>query len=214
MKAPTTIVYAFDLQDQDPSDDSLTFQMNLTRSFVDLSIDTNYDPSSTLNDLAVYDGKSILNTDTDYNMLVKGSVTACGTCNFIAELGWQLWDEGKTMMIAESYTNVSNLPSWGGVSPFSRAMPVFTHSTQGTFTLMWGMFSSTGTPYSDLNSANDLSEITVTFDNTIDLQATSMMPGHDSTSSDYYYGNEMVHSTITNKGNYDHRFDNCLIPSL
>ena len=196
-----TIVYAFDLQDQDPSDDSLTFQMNLTRSFVDLSIDTNYDPSSTLNDLAVYDGKSILNTDTDYNMLVKGTVTACGTCNFIAELGWQLWDEGKTMMVAESYTNVSNLPSWGGVSPFSRAMPVFTHSTQGTFILMWGMFSSTGTPYSDLNSANDLSEITVTFDNTIDLQATSMMPGHDSTSSDYYYGNEMVHSTITNNGN-------------
>ena len=134
-------------------------------------------------------------------MQIVGSVTACGTCNFVAELGWQLWNEGETMLLAESYTNVSNLPSWGGVSSFSRAMPAFSHSSQGTFTLLWGMFSSTGTPYSDLNAQNDLSQITVIFDDTIDLQATSMAPGHDSSSSDYYFGENMVHSTISNKGN-------------
>ena len=196
-----TIVYAFDLQDQDPSDDTLTFQVNLTRSFVDLAVDSAYDPTSTLSNLAVYGGKSILNTNTDYDMQIVGSVTACGTCNFVAELGWQLWNEGETMLLAESYTNVSNLPSWGGVSSFSRAMPAFSHSSQGTFTLLWGMFSSTGTPYSDLNAQNDLSQITVIFDDTIDLQATSMAPGHDSSSSDYYFGENMVHSTISNKGN-------------
>ncbi len=196
-----TIVYAFDLQDQDPSDDTLTFQVNLTRSFVDLAVDTAYDPTSTLSNLAVYGGKSILNTNIDYDMQIVGSVTACGTCNFVAELGWQLWNEGETMLLAESYTNVSNLPSWGGVSSFSRAMPAFSHSSQGTFTLLWGMFSSTGTPYSDLNAQNDLSQITVIFDDTIDLQATSMAPGHDSSSSDYYFGENMVHSTISNKGN-------------
>ena len=196
-----TIVYAFDLQDQDPSDDTLTFQVNLTRSFVDLAVDSAYDPTSTLSNLAVYGGKSILNTNIDYDMQIVGSVTACGTCNFVAELGWQLWNEGETMLLAESYTNVSNLPSWGGVSSFSRAMPAFSHSSQGTFTLLWGMFSSTGTPYSDLNAQNDLSQITVIFDDTIDLQATSMAPGHDSSSSDYYFGENMVHSTISNKGN-------------
>ena len=196
-----TIVYAFDLQDQDPSDDTLTFQVNLTRSFVDLAVDSAYDPTSTLSNLAVYGGKSILNTNTDYDMQIVGSVTACGTCNFVAELGWQLWNEGETMLLAESYTNVSNLPSWGGFSSFSRAMPAFSHSSQGTFTLLWGMFSSTGTPYSDLNAQNDLSQITVIFDDTIDLQATSMAPGHDSSSSDYYFGENMVHSTISNKGN-------------
>ncbi len=196
-----TIVYAFDLQDQDPSDDSLTFQVNLTRSFVDLAIDSTYDPTSTLSNLAVYEGNSILNTNFDYDMQIVGSVTACGTCNFVAELGWQLWNEGETMLLAESYTNVSNLPSWGGVSSFSRAMPSFTHSSQGTFTLIWGMFSSTGTPYADLNAENDLSQITVIFDDTIDIQATSMVPGHDSSSSDYYFGENMVHSTISNKGN-------------
>ncbi len=196
-----TIVYAFDLQDQDPSDDTLTFQVNLTRSFVDLAVDSAYDPTSTLSNLAVYGGKSILNTNIDYDMQIVGSVTACGTCNFVAELGWQLWNEGETMLLAESYTNVSNLPSWGGFSSFSRAMPAFSHSSQGTFTLLWGMFSSTGTPYSDLNAQNDLSQITVIFDDTIDLQATSMAPGHDSSSSDYYFGENMVHSTISNKGN-------------
>ena len=196
-----TIVYAFDLVDQDPSDDTLTFQINLTRSFVDLAIDSAYDPLSVLSDLAVYDGESILNTNVDYNMQIVGSVTACGTCNFVAELGWQLWNEEETMLLAESYSNVSNLPSWGGVSSFSRAMPAFSHSSQGTFTLVWGMFNSTGTPYADLNVDNDLSKITVIFDDTIDLQATSMAPGHDATSSEYYFGEEMVYSTITNKGN-------------
>tara|TARA_Y100000766_G_scaffold282971_2_gene297471 strand:+ start:26100 stop:28805 length:2706 start_codon:yes stop_codon:yes gene_type:complete len=196
-----TIVYAFDLQDQDPSDDALTFHINLTRSFVDLAIDTSYDPTSILTDLAVYSGNSILNTNVNYDMQIVGSVTACGTCNFVAEIGWQLWNEDESMMLAESYTNVSNLPSWGGVSSFSRAMPTFTHSSQGTFNLVWGMFSSTGTPYADLNSENDLSKISIIFDDTIDLQATSMVPGHDSTSSNYYFGEDMVHSTITNKGN-------------
>ena len=196
-----TIVYAFDLQDQDPSDDVYQFHINLTRSFVDLSVDTSYDPTSILTDLASYNGQSILNTDTDYDMQITGSVTACGTCNFVAQLGWQLWSEDKSTMLSESYTNVSNLPSWGGVSPFSRSMPEFNHSSQGTFTLVWGLFNSTGTPYADLNPTNDLSEIIIVIDDTIDLQATSMVPGHDPLSSDYYYGEDMVHSTITNKGN-------------
>ena len=196
-----TVVYAFDLQDQDPSDDIFTFRINLTRSFVDLSVDTSYDPTSTLTDLAVYGGQSILNTNTDYAMDIKGSVTACGTCNFNAQLGWQLWDENKTTLLSESYTNVTNLPSWGGVSTFTRAMPSFAHSSQGIFTLTWGLFNSSGTPYADLNPANDHSEITVVFDNTLDLQATSMAPGHDSSSNEYYYGADMVHSIITNKGN-------------
>ena len=196
-----TIVYAFELQDQDPSDDSYTFHINLSRSFVDLSIDTSYDPTSVLTELASYNGQLILNTDTDYDMQIKGSVTACGTCNFVAQLGWQLWTEDKSAMLSESYTNVTNLPSWGGVSPFSRAMPAFNHSNQGVFTLIWGLFNSTGTPHADLNPTNDLSEIIVVFDNTIDLQATSMLPGHDPLSSNYYYGEDMAISTITNKGN-------------
>ena len=187
--------------DQDPSDDTYLFLINLTRSFVDLAVDSTHDPTSILTDLSVYNGQKVLNTDTDYTMEIKGSVTACGTCNFVAQLGWQLWNEDKTILLSESYSNVTNLPSWGGVSSFTRTMPAFTHSSQGTFTLTWGLFSSTGTPYADLNPSNDNSEITVVLDNTLDLQATSMAPGHDSTSSDYYYGEDMVHSTITNKGN-------------
>ena len=196
-----TVVYAFELQDQDPSDDTYTFHINLTRSFVDLSVDSTYDPTSTLSDLAIYNGQSILNTNTDYSMQVKGSVTACGTCNFVAQLGWQLWSENKSTLLSESYTNVTNLPSWGGVSTFTRTIPAFSHSSQGTFTLAWGLFNSSGTPYADLNPLNDISELIVVFDNSLDLQVTSMIPGHDPLSSDYYYGEDMVYSIITNKGN-------------
>ena len=196
-----TIVYAFDLQDQDPSDDSYRFHINLTRSFVDLAVDPTYDPTSIFDDLADYNGQQIFNTNTDYTMQIKGSITACGTCNVIAQLGWQLWSEDKNTLLSEAYTNVTNLPSWGGVSQFSRPMPIFTYPTQGTFSMVWGIFNTTGTPYADLNPLNDQSEIIIVFDDTLDLQATLMFPGHDSSSKDYYYGEDMVHSTITNKGN-------------
>lgn len=195
-----TIVYAFTLTDQDPSDDELMFRINLTRSFVDLSVDSNFDPTTTLANLGFDGSQAILNTGTDYTMNAKGSVTACGTCNFVADIGWQLWSSDGVVLISESSNSVTNLPSWGGVSPFTQVMPALNHDDEGTFLLKWGLLSSSGTPYGDLEPSNDLSELIVVFDDTIDLQATSMIPGHDPTSVNYYYGEEMVETVITNNG--------------
>ncbi len=196
-----TIVYSFDVVDQDPSDDVFSYSINLTQSFVDLAIDTSYNPTNETSGLSTYNDALIFNTDTDYSFNAKGEVSACGTCNFVAQIGWQLWNSGQSVMISESYTNVTNLPSWGGVSPFTRALPSFNHDSQGTFFFMWGLFGSTGTPYGDLNPLNDITGVPITLNDALDIQATSMAPGHDSTSMNYFYGEDMVSVEVSNKGN-------------
>jgi len=197
-----TIVYAFEVNDQDASDDMLTLTVNLTRSYVDLEVDTTYNPLEDLEATATYDGAVVLNTGTDYVLNAKGLVNACGTCNFEANLGWQLWTiDASPTMISDAYTTFTNLPSWGGQSPFTRSLPQMNNSAEGEFTLKWGLFSSTGTPYGDLDESNDITSVSVVFDDTIDLQATSMVPSHDPTSMTYYYGTSMVTSIVSNIGN-------------
>ena len=197
-----TIVYAFTLIDQDSSDDMLAFNMNLTRSYVDLNVNEAYNPLDDLEGVATYNGAIVLNSNTDYALDAKGTVSACGTCNFEATMGWQLWNlDEPPVLIDEAYTVVTNLPSWGGVSSFTSALPAMSSASQGTFTLTWGLFNSTGTPYGDLDPSNDLTSISVVFDDTIDLQATSMLPSHNPSSQDYYFGTNMVTTTISNLGN-------------
>ena len=109
-----TIVYAFTLIDQDSSDEMLAFNMNLTRSYVDLEVNEAYNPLDDLEGVATYNGAIVLNSNTDYDLNAKGTISACGTCNFEATLGWQLWnlDEppvlmGEAYTVAVSYTHLT-----------------------------------------------------------------------------------------------------------
>ena len=43
-----TVVFAFEIQDQDPSDDTISLKINLTRSFVDLGVNQQFNPTTTL----------------------------------------------------------------------------------------------------------------------------------------------------------------------
>ncbi len=115
----------------------LTLTVNLTRSYVDLEVDTTYNPLEDLEATATYDGAVVLNTGTDYVLNAKGLVNACGTCNFEANLGWQLWTiDASPTMISDAYTTVTNLPSWGGQSPFTRSLPPMNSSAEGIYTQM------------------------------------------------------------------------------
>lgn len=197
-----TIVYAFILEDQDPSDDVLTFAINLTRSYVDLSVDQTHNPLEALEGTATYNGAVVLNSNVDYSLEAKGTINACGTCGFEATLGWQLWTiDANPVLLGEEYSVVTNLPSWGGESTYTRTLPAMISANQGVFHLKWGLFNSTGTPYGDLDGSNDISMISVVFDNTIDLQATAMIPAHDPASDSYFFGPSMVEATVSNVGN-------------
>ena len=93
------------------------------------------DPISQLSGLAEYDGKIILNTDTDYNMTLDGFVTSCGSCNLVADIGWKIIDD-MGIERAEASTPYSNLPYGGGLASFSRQMAPLNFDTEGSFTMI------------------------------------------------------------------------------
>ena len=196
-----TIVYSFSQNDQVPSDDELRFTINLTNDFVDVIADTEHNPIEHLQNLAVYDQESVLNTGTDYVFKAKGQSTLCGLCTFTGEFGWQLWDEQETMMLKEAYKTVENLPAWGGYDPYNINLPAFNYGQEGRYMLKFGLFSSTGNPHADLNPSNNLAAYEIVLNDSIDLKVMDVYPSHNAQSSQFYYGNDRVISTFANLGN-------------
>ena len=196
-----TIVYSFSQNDQVSSDDELRFTINLTNDFVDVIADTDHNPIEHLQNLAVYDQESVLNTGTDYVFKAKGQSTLCGLCTFTGEFGWQLWDEQETMMLKEAYKTVENLPAWGGYDPYNINLPAFNYGQEGRYMLKFGLFSSTGNPHADLNPSNNLAAYEIVLNDSIDLKVMDVYPSHNAQSSQFYYGNDRVISTVANLGN-------------
>lgn len=196
-----TILYSFSSNDADASNDELLFQINLTPNFVDVEVDESHNPIQHIPNLAMYDGERVLNTGTDYVFKSKGEATICGVCTFNAEFGWQLWDEQDTTMLSESYRTVSNLPAWGGASPFNLDMPTFNFNTEGRFLLKIGLFNSSGNPYADLNGNNNIAEFEIVLNNSIDLKVMDVYPSHSNQALVFYYGTDRVVSEIRNNGN-------------
>ena len=196
-----TIVYSFSQNDQVPSDDELRFTINLTNDFVDVIADTDHNPIEHLQNLAVYDQESVLNTGTDYVFKAKGQSTLCGLCTFTGEFGWQLWDEQETMMLKEAYKTVENLPAWGGYDPYNINLPAFNYGQEGRYMLKFGLFSSIGNPHADLNPSNNLASYEIVLNDSIDLKVMDVYPSHNVQSSQFYYGNDRVISTFANLGN-------------
>ena len=193
-----TFVYRFIDGDSNTSNDVGIYNFYLTRQLVDVEF-SEQNPISQLPGLAEYNGNKILNTDTDYVMDINGISTSCGICGLEADLGWELVDTSGVVRASSTIT-YTNLPNWG-VAPFSRQMPPLNFDSEGVYTLYFGIIGSTGTPSGDMNSFNDLQSIEVIFDDTIDLQITSMFPRNAPLSPDYYYGNDSVEVTISNLGN-------------
>ena len=196
-----TILYAFAQNDQVASDDQFLFNINLTNEFVDIIVDTDHDPLETIDNLATFDGQQVLNTGTDYTFKSKGESTLCQVCAFSGEFGWQLWNMDDTIMLKEAYKTVSNLPAWGGYDPFNINLPAFNYGQQGHYILKYGLFSSTGNPYADLNDNNNLATFHIVLNDSIDLKVTDVYPSHGQQSQVFYYGTDRVVSTVANLGN-------------
>ncbi len=194
-----TIVYRFVDSDSNSANDVGIYQFHLTTKLVDVKFDEQ-NPISQLSGLAEYNGELILNTDTDYVMDISGTVNSCGVCGLEADLGWKLVDNFGVER-ANSTITYSNLPDWGIVT-FSRQMPPLNFDSEGVYTMYFGILNSTGTPSGDMNSFNDLQSVEVIFDDTVDLQITSMYPRYSPTSPNYFYGNQSVSVSISNLGNH------------
>jgi len=196
-----TVVYEFVLADDISANDNLKFNIHVSQTFSDVSANQNYNPFDNIDNLAEYNGQRILNTNTDYSIQSKGTVISCTSCNLESEFGWQLWDGTGTQMLKTQFKNVTNLPNWGGLDVYTVQLPTFNYSEEGTYVLKFGMISSTGTPYGDQNTYNDLVTIPVVIDDTIDVGIIDWHPSHDPEDTLYYYGSERVHSDVGNFGN-------------
>lgn len=194
-----TIVYRFLESDTNTSNDVGIYNFNLVQKLVDVEVEAQ-NPISQLEDVAEYNGEIILNTDTDYNMSIDGVVTSCASCGLVAGIGWKLIDTFGVER-ANSTTGYTDLPSWGE-SSFTRSMPPLNFDSEGRYTMVFGLLESNGTPLGDMNSYNDMQSVEVIFDDTVDLQITSMYPLNAPSSSKYYFGNNSVSVSISNIGNH------------
>ena len=194
-----TVIFSFDITDNDPSDDNLRYLINVTRDFVDVEINDQWDPRSELQNLRSDENGVVLNTNTPYSFRAKGDVFICGGCQTNISFGWRLLNFSGGV-ISESSSVYTNLPAWGGWSEFGRLMPDFSHNQEGTFTLQMGVTASNGSPSGDLNDFNDLYSFDFTINDDVDLQIESMVPSHNQFASDYYYGEDMVTAVIRNLG--------------
>ena len=196
-----TVVFKFTFADVDTSDDALSYNINLTAEYSDVSVDQDQDPRETLSGLHTYNGEFVLNTEQDYVMSISGTAHTCGECGLIAYMGWNLRDLDGTL-VATANQSVTTLPAGGYEQPYTIALPALNYSVPGRYIFEFGLIDSASAFNGDLNDYNDLAEVEIVLDNTLDLRIASMYPSHNPSSPDYYYGEDMLSVDVENIGNF------------
>ncbi|MEC7483871.1 MAG: hypothetical protein VX998_03690, partial [Candidatus Thermoplasmatota archaeon] len=196
-----TVVFKFTFADVDTSDDVLSYNINLTAEYSDVSVDQDQDPRETLSNLHTYNGEFVLNTEQDYVMSISGTAHTCGECGLIAYMGWNLRELDGTL-VATANQSVTTLPSGGYEQPYTITLPALNYSVPGRYIFEFGLIDSTSAFNGDLNDYNDLAEVEIVLDNTLDLRIASMYPSHNPSSPDYYYGEDMLSVDVENIGNF------------
>ena len=196
-----TVVFKFTFADVDTSDDVLSYNINLTAEYSDVSVDQDQDPRETLSGLHTYNGEFVLNTEQDYVMSISGTANTCGECGLIAYMGWNLRELDGTL-VATANQSVTTLPAGGYEQPYTIALPALNFSVPGRYIFEFGLIDSASAFNGDLNDYNDLAEIEIVLDNTLDLRIASMYPSHNPSSPNYYYGEDMLSVDVENIGNF------------
>ena len=62
------------------------------------------------------------------------------------------------------------------------------------------LFSSTGTPYSDLNVHNDIATFPIVINDSIDVRVSDVYPSHGAAFSEFYFGTDRVVAEFENLG--------------
>jgi hypothetical protein len=193
-----TVVYKFVQSDSQGGNNMLTYSFNLTTEFVDFNLDIQ-NPIDDILHLGQYDGESILNTDTDYNLTITFDFNSCGTCSVDATMGWELYSSNGLTLLSQANHTIAMASTIGIGKQLSNQIPALTYSSEGRYLLKYGLLNTSGSI--DMISSNNLASVDIIFDDTIDLVVESMHPLHDPSSSNLYYGNQSLQATFSNDGN-------------
>ena len=80
-------------------------------------------------------------------------------------------------------------------------LPTFQHNEDGIYTLIYGIFDSTGSPYADLYDENNNNSVTIHINTELDITIDNLYPSHNPSETTYLYGQNMVSVAISNNGN-------------
>ena len=196
-----TVIYQFDEFDFNPTNDVLNFKLNSSLQFTDFKIETSENILQSLSNLANYDGEDLLSKDTVYNMTFSAFANICADCSLNASLGWQLWDENLSNMVSENYQFTENFPKLSFYRSFQASLPPFEHNMDGVYTLIYGLFDSSGDPYGDLYDDNNLHQTRIVINTELDISIDNMFPSHNPSDPNYYFGPDMISVVISNNGN-------------
>ena len=136
-----------------------------------------------------------------YNFTFSGFANICADCHLNATLGWQLWTENQSEMLAEHYEFRENFPKFSFYKSFQMLLPTFQYNQDGVYTLVYGIFNSTGNPFADQNNQNNLNSVIITINTELDLSIDNLYPSHNPSEQSYLYGEDMVSVAISNNGN-------------
>ena len=196
-----TVVYQFDELDTNPSNDVFTFQINSSLLFTDIRLDYDENIIDNIPALVERDDKKMFNNNTIYSIPFSASANLCNTCLVNATVGWQLWTHNESEMLKQSYQYSTNFPAFSFYKTFTMNLPDFSFEEDGEFTLLYGIFNSTGDPYGDMFEHNNLHNTQITINSDMNIEIDSLSPSHNPSSTTYYYGMDMVTVILTNSGN-------------
>ena len=134
-------------------------------------------------------------------MSISGTAHTCGECGLIAYMGWNLRELDGTL-VATANQSVTTLPAGGYEQPYTISLPALNYSVPGRYIFEFGLIDSASAFNGDLNDYNDLAEVEIVLDNTLDLRIASMYPSHNPSSPNYYYGEDMLSVDVENIGNF------------
>ena len=134
-------------------------------------------------------------------MSISGTAHTCGECGLIAYMGWNLRELDGTL-VATANQSVTTLPAGGYEQPYTISLPALNYSVPGRYIFEFGLIDSASAFNGDLNDYNDLAEVEIVLDNTLDLRIASLYPSHNPSSPNYYYGEDMLSVDVENIGNF------------
>ena len=179
----------------------LVINLHPSLQFTDLSIDAEQNLFVDIENLNYKNSKPILNSNRSHTMSAYLDYRTFPTCELNVTFGWELWDYEDSQKIDSSYENLTSFPKYSYYASFTVILPEINLSSQGQFTLKYGFFSSSGNPYSDIISNNNIASIEIIVDDTIDLALISMEPRNTGVTNEYIYGTNMVDVSVANIGN-------------
>ena len=190
-----TLDVSYQEDDVNTINDGERIVITIVEVFIDFIIDSNYEVLPDIEYLNDYLGNTVYNTETNYPLLLNGSVK-----NWIAdndaEIGWQLFEGNE--IFAEEMTDSLNFPVGNSeLTEFSISLPYLKSPKEGTFSLKYGLFTSTN----DMNHLNNVQYRQVVFDDTLDITISQPESMIDQEGEIWYAGLNSMKVVVENNGN-------------